>query len=146
MVHFIPPCRDNYWSKNTNPVLSVSKQEEQEKYMSNDSHYCRGNIRTMEKKVRETGEQKFSWFKNQPYYHSYNWTLGPMMDPVLDNVQRQLQLTPTGTERQHNMRVKKCGQVLAICTKPVLKPVGGHGLLTQKLKKPKQPRLLSLEM
>lgn len=56
------------------------------------------------------------------------------MDPVLANVQRQLQLTPTGTKRQHNMRVKKRGQVLATRNKTVLKPAGRHGLLTQKLK------------
>lgn len=70
------------------------------------------------------------------------------MDPVLANVQRQLQLTPTGTERQHNMWVKKCGQVLAICSKTVLKLAGGDGLLTQKFKKKNktQPKLLSLEM
>lgn len=63
-----------------------------------------------------------------------------MTDPDLANVQKQLQLTPTCTERQHNMRGKKYGQVLAICSKPVLKPARGHGLLTQKLKKKKKKR------
>lgn len=63
------------------------------------------------------------------------------MDLLLVNVQRQLQLSPTGTEAaQHEGE-----EVLAICSKTVLKPAAGHGLLTHKLKK-KQPKLLSLEM
>lgn len=56
------------------------------------------------------------------------------MDPIWAKAQRLLQLTPTGTKRQHNRRVKKCGQVLAICSKTVLKPEDEHGLLTWKLK------------
>lgn len=44
------------------------------------------------------------------------------MYPVLGNVQRQLQLTPTTTKRKQNMRGKKYGQVLVICYKTLLKP------------------------
>lgn len=43
-----------------------------------------------------------------------------MIYPVLGNVQRHLQLTPTTTKRKQNMRGKKCTQ---ICYKTLLKPV-----------------------
>lgn len=94
-----------------------------------------GTFRTIEKRAKRGRSAKKSAFsKNQPFYHRYNWTLGSVMDPVWAKGQRQLQLTPTGTKRQRNMRVRKCGQVLAICSKTVLKPEDKHGLLTRNLK------------
>lgn len=54
-----------------------------------------------------------------------------MADPVLANVQRQLQLTPTGTERHDGEEVwPSAGNM----HKTILKPADRQGLLTEKLK------------